>query len=423
MKENLLHFIWKLKLFSSKSLHTTNGEIIEIISTGIENRNSGPDFLNAKIAINKQLWAGNVEIHINSSDWYAHNHEVDENYDAVILHVVWEHDIEIFRKSNEAIATLELKNYISIDLLNKYEQLFSKNKKWINCEQDIDTIDSFTFIYWFERLYFERLEQKSEQIEQILQKTNNNWEATLFVMLAKNFGLKINADAFMSFATSFDFSTLRKVSSKPAQVEALFFGQAGLLSRDFESEYFRKLKQDYEYLKLKFKLIPISNGQVQFFRLRPNNFPTIRLSQLASLYCNYQNLFSEVIYINTVDGFYDLLNVSTSKFWETHYTFEKESKKSFKKLTKPFIDLLLINTIIPLKFMHLKSLGKNDFSSLISINEEIKPEKNTIISKFTDLKIKSNNAFETQALLQLKNEYCDKQNCLNCEIGKELLNH
>lgn len=422
MKENLLHFIWKLKLFSFKNLRTTSGEIIEIISTGIENLNSGPDFLNAKIAISEQLWAGNVEIHINSSDWYAHNHEVDENYDSVILHVVWEHDVEIFRNTDEAIATLELKNYIAKDLLNKHQQLFSKTKKWINCENDISTINSFVIAHWFERLYFERLEHKSLQIQQILISTTNNWEATLFVLLAKNFGLKINADSFMNMAISIDFSIVRKVSSDAEQLEALFFGQAGLLSNNYESDYFRKLKATYQYLKLKFKLTPISKGQIQFFRLRPNNFPTIRLSQFASLYSNYQNLFSKVIEIDSVEGFYELLNASTLPFWETHYTFETTSKKSVKKLTKSFVDLLLINTIIPLKFMYLKSLGESDYCSIISIIEQIKPEKNTIISNFNELKINSNNAFETQALLQLKNEYCNNQLCLQCSVGKELLN-
>jgi len=421
MKENLLHFIWKLKLFSHKNLETTNSEIIEIISTGTENANSGPDFLNAKIRINKQLWAGNVEIHINSSDWYIHSHEIDENYDSVILHVVWEHDIEVFRRTNKTVATLELKNYIEDGLLNNYKQLFSKNKKWINCENDINSIDSFVLKHWFERLYFERLEDKSLQIQQIFDSTNKNWEATLFILLAKNFGLKINSDAFMNVASSLDFSLVRKISSSAEQLEALFFGQAALLNNDFESEYFKKLKEEYAYLNLKFKLTPISNGQIQFFRLRPNNFPTIRLSQLAVLYYNYQNLFSKVIEINTIEGFYDLFTISTSKFWETHYTFEKESKKSIKRLTKSFIDLLLVNTIIPLKFLYLKSLGKSNFSSVILLIEEIKPEKNTIISKFNDYKIKSTNAFETQALLQLKNEYCNKQNCLQCEIGKELL--
>jgi uncharacterized protein DUF2851 len=421
MKENLLQFIWKLKLFSSNKLRTVNGEIIEIISIGTENLNSGPDFLNAKIVINKQLWAGNVEIHINSSDWYVHHHETDENYDSIILHVVWEHDVEVFRKTNQAISTLELKNYVSKDLLINYNQLLGNTKNWIHCEKSINTIDPFVFKHWIERLYFERLEQKSTLIQQILKITNNNWEATLFVLLAKNFGLKVNADSFMNFATSLDFSIVRKVSSNPEQLEALFFGQAGLLYSNYESVYFRKLKATYEYLKVKFKLTPISKGQIQFFRLRPTNFPTIRLSQLALLYSTYQHLFSKVIEITTIDGFYDLLNSSTSLFWETHYTFETTSKKSAKKLTKSFIDLLLINTIIPLKFMYLKSLGKSNFSSVITVINQIKPEKNTIIGKFKELNINSNNAFETQALLQLKNEYCNKQLCLKCSIGKELL--
>ncbi|PHQ56838.1 MAG: hypothetical protein COC16_02490 [Lutibacter sp.] len=421
MKENLLHFIWKLRLFSSKNLRTTKGEIIEIISMGTENINSGPDFLNAKIVINEQLWAGNVEIHINSADWYIHNHETDENYDSIILHVVWEHTIEIFRKSNDAIATLELKKHVSKNLLINHKQLFNYSENWINCENSIHTINSFGFKKWIERLYFERLEKKSKFIQHILIRTNNNWEATLFVLLAKNFGLKVNADSFMNFASSFDFSIVRKVSSNPEQLEALFFGQAGLLSNNYESGYFKNLKASYEYLKVKFKLTSISNGQVQFFRLRPTNFPTIRLSQLAVLYSTYQNLFSKVIEISTIDGFYNLLNSSTSSFWETHYTFETVAKKRVKKLTKPFIDLLLINTIIPLKFMYLKSIGKSDFSSAITIINQIKPEKNVIIQKFKELKINSTNAFETQALLQLKNNYCDKQHCLNCYIGKELL--
>ena len=422
MNEKLLHFIWKLKLFSIKKLESTIGEEIHIISTGIHNFNTGPDFLNAKIEIANQVWVGNVEIHINSSDWYKHKHETDVNYDAVILHVVWEHDVEIFRKNNAEITTLELKNYISKELLNNYNQLFSKNKKWINCENEIAFIDSFIFENWLERLYFERLVHKSEFINNILLKNNNNWEATLFILLAKSFGLKVNGESFFNFANSFDFSIVRKVSNNKEQLEALFFGQAGLLANENESVYFQQLKREYEYLKVKFKLKSISKGQVQYFRLRPNNFPTIRLSQLAFLYSEYQNLFSKIIEINTLELFYTLFKIKTLPYWETHFTFEKESKKSSKKLTQSFIDLILINTIIPLKFVHLKSLGKNDFSSLFSILEQIKPEKNTIISNFNNLKIKSPNAFKTQALLQLKNEYCSKQLCLQCEIGKTILN-
>ncbi|PKP13845.1 MAG: DUF2851 domain-containing protein [Bacteroidetes bacterium HGW-Bacteroidetes-3] len=421
MKENLLHFVWKLKLFSATQLKATNGEIIEIISAGTANFNSGPDFLNAKLVINNQLWAGNVEIHVDSSDWYAHNHEIDENYDSVILHVVWEHTVDVFRKTNQPIATLALKNYISKDLLNNYRQLFSKNKNWINCEKDIASIDSFILTNWIERLYVERLEKKSDQIQNVLTNLNNNWEAALFVLLAKNFGLKINSEAFMNFANSFDFSIVRKVSNNLEQLEALFFGQAGMLFKNYESEYYKKLKKEYSFLQVKFQLSPISIGQVQFFRLRPNNFPTIRLSQLAMVYHRHQNLFSKIMEMETIKEFYDLIDAATSVFWETHYTFETTSKKSVKKITKPFVDLLLINTIIPMKFLYLKSLGKNDLSASLIIIAQIKPEKNETVSKFNELNIKSKTAFETQALLQLKNEYCNKQLCLSCAVGKELI--
>ncbi|MBT8316327.1 MAG: DUF2851 family protein [Lutibacter sp.] len=421
MKEKLLHFIWKLKLFSFKSIQTTAKEKIELFSVGTENLNSGPDFLNAKIRIDKQLWVGNVEIHIQSSDWYQHQHEIDENYDSVILHVVWEHDVEIFRKNNDKIPTLELKNYIPKELLINYDELFSKNKKWINCENDIKYVNNFVVVNWLERLYFERLEQKSDFVKQLLLENQNNWEATLFVLMAKGFGLKVNNESFVNFATSFDFSIVRKISNNKTQLEALFFGQAGLLSSENEAFYFHKLKKEYEYLKTKFKIKSISKGQVQFFRLRPHNFPTIRLSQLAFLYHKYQNLFSKIIEIDKLDEFYELFEVLTFPFWETHYTFDITSKKRIKKLSKSFIDLLLINTIIPLKFVHLKSLGKNDFSELFLISEQIKPERNSVISNFNKLNVTTSNAFKTQALLQLKNEYCNKHLCLQCAIGKEIL--
>lgn len=421
MKENLLQFIWKLKLFSLNNLCSTTKKKIQIYSVGTENVNSGPDFLNAKIEIDGQLWVGNVEIHLNSSDWYHHHHEIDGNYDSVILHVVWNHDIDVFRKNNEPIATLEIKEYVIPNLLENYKALFNKNKHWIYCENSISTIDSFIIKNWTERLYFERLEQKSNYYQAILSKTNNNWEATLFILLAKNFGLKINAEAFLNTVQSIEFSVFRKVSHNQIQMEALLFGQSGMLINEIDSEYFKQLNEEYKYLKNKFQLVEPLKSELQFFRLRPNNFPTIRLSQLASLYYNYQNLFSEIIDIESLPNFYSVFNVSTSVFWESHYTFQKKSKKSSKKLSKAFIDLLLINTIIPIKFMYLRSLGTTDYSSVIKIIEQIKPEKNSIISNFNALKIETHNAFNTQGLLQLKNEYCNKKRCLNCAIGKELL--
>jgi hypothetical protein len=421
MKENLLHFIWKLQLFSSNNLFCTNGNLIKVVSAGIQNENAGPDFLNAKVFINEQLWVGNIEIHLNSSDWYAHHHEVDTSYDSVILHVVWEHNVEVFRANNTPITTLALKNFIATDVLNNYQQLFNKNEKWINCENLLTSVNEFKLSHWFERLYVERLEQKSIQIKALQKSTNNNWEEILFKLLAKNFGLKINADAFFNMVNTFDFSIVRKVFGNQLQLEALFFGQAGLLSKSYESAYYNSLKKEYVYLQAKFNIVPILNSQVHFFRLRPQNFPTIRLSQFAMLYYLNQQLFSKIIVIKNVEEFYKLFALSTSIFWETHFTFETTSKKNTKKLTKPFIDLLLINTIIPIQFMYFKSIGKDDFSDLLTIMEQLKPEKNTIISKFDNLGIKAHNAFETQSLLQLKNEYCSLKRCLNCEVGKELL--
>lgn len=421
MKENLLQFIWKLQLLPLNNLISTSGQAIQIINLGIENLGEGPDFLQAKIEIENQLWAGNIEIHINSSDWYAHHHETDMNYDAVILHVVWEHDVQIFRKNNEIVATLELKNLISKELLQKFQQLFDKNKKWINCEKDIHTIQPFVFKNWLERLYFERLEEKSVLFDAILNKTKKDWEQTLFILLSKNFGSKINGASFLTMASSFNFSVLRKVSHNLVSIEALLLGQAGLLEVMHESNYFKELKKEHEYLCVKFKLNPINKGQVQFFRLRPPNFPTIRLSQLAVLYHIHQNVFSKFIEMSSVEEYYTFFEISTTEYWETHFTFDKESKKSKKKLTKSFVDLLLMNTIIPLKFMYLKSNGISDYGEIITLIEQLKPEQNSIIEHFGALKIKAENAFESQGLIQLKNEYCSKQRCLHCAVGKELL--
>ncbi|MDC9721365.1 MAG: DUF2851 family protein [Urechidicola sp.] len=421
MKEDLLHYLWQYKLFYTNNLRTTNGATLDVVLVGVPNTNSGPDFFNAQLRIDKQLWAGNVEIHVKSSDWYVHNHENDENYDNVILHVVWEHDVAVFTKDNTEIPTLELQQLVSKDLLATYHKLFSKQQKWINCEQDIVDVNEFVFHNWKERLYFERLEQKALLIEVLLVETNNNWEAVLFQLLAKNFGLKTNATAFFEMAQQIDFSIVRKEAKQVFNLESLFFGQLGMLKETSENAYYNKLKKEYNYQLKKYKLPKADRSMVEYFRLRPPNFPTIRISQLASLYSLQQNLFAELIQLKTLDAIYDFLSVSVSEFWKTHYTFEKESLKRNKKLTKSFIDLLLINTIIPLKFVYLKQYDKLDQAVFMKLIEQLKPEKNSVIDNFLILKIKSKNAFETQALLQLKRNYCEKQKCLQCAIGNYLL--
>ncbi|MDG1040970.1 MAG: DUF2851 family protein [Polaribacter sp.] len=422
MKEDFLHYLWKHQLFSASDLQTTEFNAIEIVFPGIHNFNAGPDFLNAKIKVDNILWIGHVEIHIHSSDWYVHQHEKDSNYNSVILHVVWEDDVAVFGMNNLPLPTLNIAKLVADDLLLNYKSLYSKEQRWIPCEKSIKTIDSFVLDNWKERLFFERLEEKSILINQLLSNSNNNYEAVLFKLLAKNFGLKTNAEAFLNFANSIDFSIVRKLQNDVFKLQALFFGQAGFLEETSKEKFVNKLKTEYKYLKHKFNLKPIHNGQFQFFRMRPTNFPTIRIAQLVFLYYKQQNLFSKLIATSDLKTMYQLFSVELNDFWKIHFTFKTVSKKTSKKLTKSFVDLLLINTIFPLKFNYLKSRGVVDETAFLSLIQELKPEKNSIIDRFSKLKISSKNAFETQALLQLKNNYCAKKRCLQCAIGNVILN-
>ena len=421
MQEDFLHYIWKHKKFELTNLKTTAQETVSVLQVGTHNHNTGPDFFNAQIKIENQLWAGNVEIHVNSSDWFLHNHEQDKNYDNVILHVVWQHDTEIHRKDNTVIPTLELKKVVSKTALQNYQKLFSKKQKWINCENDFASVKDFVVNNWLERLYFERLERKSTNIEQLLKSSKNNWEAVLFKMLAKNFGLKVNGDAFLSLANSFSFSLVQKLQTKQSSLEALLFGQADLLNTDVQDVYFLELQKEYLFLKQKFGLSSQSVTPLQFFRLRPPNFPTIRISQLASVYVSQTNLFSKIISATTKEEIYKLFTVTTSAYWENHFTFGKTSKTSKKRITNAFIDLLIINTIVPIKFSYAKQQGKDIDDAIVGIINEIASEKNSIVNKFQDLKPLAKSAMHSQALLQLKTEYCDKNKCLQCAIGNNLL--
>lgn len=421
MNEDFLHYLWKFKKFTFQNLRTTKDESVEIISIGIHNFNSGPDFFNAKLNIEGQLWAGNVEIHIKSSDWYLHHHEKDKNYNNVILHVVWEHDVEVFRSENIPIPTMELKNLISKNTLSNYHALFNQNKKFINCENEITNVDEFIIDNWLERLYFERLESKSERIMYELKKSNNDWELVLFKMLLKNFGQKINGDSFYSVANSIDYSVIRKLQNNQTQLEAVFFGLSGFFNNDCFDVYYLELKKEYDYLKTKFQLSNIGVVSPQFFKLRPPNFPTIRLSQFSQLLNKHQNLFSKIIENKSITEFYDLFDVSASEYWKDHFTFGKMSSKSKKGLTKNFIDLIIINTILPLKFCYAKSTGNEINEELLEIIQLIKSEKNTIINHFLKLEIKCKSAMESQALLELHNNYCSKNKCLQCSIGNYLI--
>ena len=420
MKEDFLHYLWKFKKFDVLNLKSFNGEEITIINVGQYLELAGPDFFNAQITIGNQKWAGNVEIHLKSSDWYVHHHERDEAYENVILHVVWEHDSEIFRKNNTEIPVLELKKYVDDATISNYQSLISP-KSWIFCEKQIQEIDEFTLRNWQERLFFERLERKSKPIFDLLEQTNHDWEAVLFCLLAKNFGLNTNGEIFLEIAQSIPFSILRKVCFEIENLEALIFGTAGLLDSEREDNYFKDLKFRYFYLLHKYQLEKSCIKPVQFFKHRPDNFPTIRLSQLANLYHNQQNLFSKINTLNSLKSIYDLFQISVSEYWLNHYQFDKESPKKKKSLSKFFIDLIVINTIIPLQFAYAKSQGKEISEDLIQLLKEISPEKNAIIDKFNSFGIVSKSAFDSQSLIQLKNEYCNKSKCLKCGVGIELL--
>ncbi len=422
MKEDFLHYVWQYKLFASKKLITTKNEEILVLNTGTHNKNSGPDFLNAQLKIKNQLWVGNVEIHLKSSDWYAHFHEVDKNYDAVILHVVWEDDVTVFMKNNAPMPTLVIKDVVVKSALQNYKNLFSKQQRWIPCEKEITTVDAFIFTHWKERLFFERLERKSDEMKLVLEENKNDFEAVLFQLLVKNFGLKVNGEAFFRFAKSIDYAILRKVRFDENQLSALLFGQAGFLEEVIEDEYYLQLQNEYEYLKHKYNITPISKNVFSFFRMRPHNFPTIRIAQLVGLYHQHQNLFSKILEITSLQDFYVLFHVSVNPFWKTHFTFDKTSKSSTKKITQSFVDLLIINTIMPLKFLYYQRKSEIDAADFLGVIRNIKAEKNSIVSKFKNIGVKSENGYDTQALLELKNNYCTKKRCLYCAIGVQLLN-
>ncbi len=420
MKEDFLHYIWLYKKLDLSNLRTTKGEVLTILNFGQYIQQAGPDFFNAQIVLDNQKWAGNVEIHVKSSDWYVHHHEKDDNYNNVILHVVWENDSPIFRKDNSEIPVLELKNHIAKEELSKYKSLTSQ-KSWIFCENQINEVDDFTFSNWQERLFFERLERKSNPIQQLLQETENDWESVLFCMLAKNFGLNTNGEMFFKVAKSITFSLLRKESLEVLYLEALLFGQADMLPLEIEDNYLKELKSWYDYIALKYKLNKPVIAPIQFFKHRPDNFPTIRIAQLAMLYHLHRNLFSKIIEAKSIQDIYKIFELSVSEYWKTHYNFDKESPRKEKSLSKSFIDLVMINTIVPIQFAYANSLGKDNSELLIDFLSNIPPEKNNIIEKFTTFGIKSKNAFQSQSLLQLKNEYCNNKKCLQCGIGLALL--
>lgn len=419
MKEEFLQYLWKYKLYNSAELKTTDKKSVKVITQGTHNMDSGPDFFNAKIKIDDTTWAGNVEIHVKSSDWYAHNHHKDKAYDNVILQLVYDHDQEITRTDGQPIPTMEMQ--FEPKLLRNYQELIS-NEKWIPCQEDLYKVDSFIVQQWLQKLTIERLEEKSIQIERLLVQTNNSWEEAFYIQMARNFGFKLNSDPFEQLAKSLPLSYLAKHKDNLLQLEALLFGQAGFLEDEAGDEYYKSLKEEYEYLRHKFKLKPIKKHLWKFLRSRPGNFATVRIAQFAQLVYSSSALFSKILETEKLKDFYGLFQIRPSNYWENHYQFNKESVKKPKSLGKSAVDIILINTVVPFLFVYGRTKGLEDMKEKsIHLLEEIKPEKNAVISKWNDLSIKAASAFDTQALIQLKNRYCNHKKCLNCQIGNYLI--
>ncbi|MEF8809463.1 MAG: DUF2851 family protein [Bacteroidales bacterium] len=418
--EKFLHYLWKYRLFEEKKLQTTDGENIEVVDVGLPNTDSGPDFQNAKIKIGKTLWAGNVEIHINSADWYHHGHDSDKAYDNVILQVVLNNNQQVKRTTGENIPTTELK--FPQKLFKNYESLL-KNEAWVPCEWTMHTVDPFIIDFWLSKLTIERLEDKSGDIEKELKENHNNWETTFYHKLARNFGFKVNSEPFELLAKSIPLKVVNKHKDSLFQLEALFFGQAGFLDQMvIHDQYHQQLFKEYQYLKKKWHLKPMEKHLWKFARLRPGNFPTVRIAQFCALIHQSSRLFSHMLEKKELREMKTLFKAETSAYWHTHYRFSKETHKKQKNLGDSAFHILVINTLVPFLFLYGQKHNKQAFKErALDFLLKLPPEKNSIISKWQKMGIDSFNAYYTQALLQLKNNYCDHKRCLDCQIGNALI--
>lgn len=421
MKEDFLHYIWNFKLFDTKNLKTSKFEGVKIIKSGQHNKDAGPDFFNAHIQIENTVWVGNVEIHTKSSDWNKHQHQFDNAYDNVVLHVVYENDEEILNSKNQVIPTLELKSIILENVIENYKNL-NQSQSWVPCAKQISAVDSFTINAWLERLAYERLERKSEEIKIILAQNTNDWESTFYQLLLKYFGLKVNALPFELLAQNTPLKVLEKHRNR-ISIEAILFGQAGFLNETKEDDYYLKLQKEYDFLKNKFQLTPLDKSVWKFLRLRPYNFPTIRIAQIAQLITSKPRMFNQFLNANKLNDIQKMLNISASEYWDNHFNFDSTSKqKSSKKLGIQTINNLIINVVIPVIFVYGKTINDEEIVAK-SLNwlEELKAENNSIISNWKAININPNNALQSQALIELKNNYCSEKKCLNCNIGNKLL--
>lgn len=423
--EHLLHYVWKHRLFPLKEMVTTDGERVEVIDTGLHNTNtSGADFFNAKVKIDGKMWVGNVEIHTRSSDWYRHNHDKDEAYNNVVLHVVENKDEEVVRQNGERVPQLILP--CPENVRQNYKELCYSDT-YPCCHRVVPNIPRIKVTSWISTLQTERLGKKAKEILERLEKRAGDWEETFFISLARNFGFGINSDAFELWAKHIPYSAVAKHRDNLMQIEAIFFGVAGMLKEEktTDSGYYESLRKEYLYLKHKFGIEKeVDNSIWKFMRLRPDNFPTIRIAQLAYLFHKNNHLFNKAIAISNIAQVSELIKTSTSDFWKTHYTFDGKAndKTTEKRLSRNSIDLIGINTISPFIYAYALHRGDEEMATKATdLLESIKPEDNHIIRSWINAQISIETAADTQAIIQLQKEYCNKRKCLRCMFGYEYL--
>lgn len=419
--EQLLHYLWKYRLYRPSGLTTTQGDTLEIIDPGLENTDAGPDFFNAKIRINGTVWAGSVEIHQKASDWLAHGHSADKAYENVILHVVETDDGTVFRQNGEVIPQLVLP--IPEQVIDNMEWLLTRDSP-VACLERLPAIDPVFRLQWMDALLAERLERKTDDILRWLDLYQKDWNEVFYILLCRNFGFGVNSDAFERLARSLPLKCILKQRPSASQVEALFLGQAGLLndSNGNRHHYYRLLQQEYSFLRKKYGLEPLEPHIFRNLRLRPDATPHIKLVELAAIWIRHDTLFSSVLSARTPRELKDFFRVPASAFWDTHYNFLRPSPHRKKQLGENALNMLLINTVVPLMFAYgLYHQMDEHKARALRLLASIPPEQNSIISLFSQVGMKPRNAGDTQALIQLKRNYCEQKKCLYCRLGFQLL--
>jgi hypothetical protein len=422
-QEEFLHFIWWMKLYGVRELRTTTGDRIEVIRQGILNRHAGPDFSNARIKIGATTWVGNVEIHLRSSDWLVHRHQFDPAYENVILHVVDKDDTPIYRKDGTPIPALVLGGLFPLHLQVNYEKLIAGHAHF-PCEKQIKTVDPFLIENFLSGVLIERLAVRSVAVYRKLDELKGNWDETFYHFIARSFGFKVNGLPMEMLARSLPQQILAKHKDNPLQIEALIFGQAGFLDQPFEHDYPLQLKREYRFLKKKYSLQPISISLWKFMRMRPQNFPTLRLAQFAALIVSANHLFSKVLIIKEHYLLSRLFNdLPVNEFWKTHYHFNKSAENVHVQLGEGSINNLIINALVLFLFAYGKYAAHQQLiDKAITLLENMPAENNAVIQQYLAAGVPVRTAFNSQALLQLKKTYCNEKKCLNCGIGIKILN-